>query len=276
MPPRKSRRPPIVILTDFGYRDHYAGVIKGVIATIAPDAPVIDLTHGIPPQSVIAGGLVLAQSQEYFPARSVYLAVVDPGVGTSRDAIALESRSGARFVGPDNGLLSLAVKAHKIKRAVRLTSPQHRLPNLSSTFHGRDVFAPAAAHIWNGVPLTTLGPKIESWHQLDLPHPAESRSRLSGEIIYVDGYGNLVTNLDREIVARFAASFPARSLSVRINRGAAIGIFDTYALAPKGAPLATFGSFNLLEIAVRGGNAAQRFDAQPGSAVIIAASARRK
>ncbi|MDO8432738.1 MAG: SAM-dependent chlorinase/fluorinase [Candidatus Binatus sp.] len=276
MPPRKPARSPIVILTDFGYRDHYAGVMKGVIAKIAPDASVIDLTHGIPPQSVTAGALALAQSQEYFPARSVFLAVVDPGVGTSRDAIALETRTGARFVGPDNGLLSLAATAGEIKRAVRLTSTRYRLPNLSPTFHGRDVFAPAAAHIWNGVPLTALGPELKSWHQLELPRPVESDSRLSGEVIYVDTYGNLVTNLDRETVARFAACFPTQKVSVRINRGAAIRIIDSYALAPKGAPLAIFGSFNLLEIALRDGNAAQHFDAKPGAGVILAVSARRK
>lgn len=274
MPTRN--RSPIALLTDFGHRDHYVGVVKGVIATIAPDAPVIDITHGIPPQSVTAGAVALAQSCEYFPPSTVFLAIVDPGVGTSRAGIALETKNGARFVGPDNGLMSLAAPRDSIKQAVRLTSSRYQLPIMSSTFHGRDLFAPAAAHIWRGIPLTNFGPRIKSFEQLELPRPTESGSTLKGEVIYVDTYGNLVTNLDRQTVSRFAASFPDKTVSVKIKRGAAIKLFDTYALAPKGAPLATFGSFNLLEIAVRDGNAAHHFDAGPAAAVILAASSKRK
>jgi S-adenosylmethionine hydrolase len=276
MPARKSNHSPIAILTDFGYRDHYAGVVKGVIAKIAPEAPLIDITHGIPPQSVTAGAVALAQSWKYFPASTVFLAIVDPGVGTSRAAIALETRNGARFVGPDNGLMSLAAPRDSIKQAVRLTSSRYQLPNLSSTFHGRDLFAPAAAHIWRGIALSKFGPPIKSFEQLDLPRPAESGSTIKGEVIYVDAYGNLVTNLDRQTVSRFAASFPDKTVSVKIKRGAAIRLLDTYALVPKGAPLATFGSFNLLEIAVRDGNAAHYFNAGPAAAVILAASTKRK
>ena len=142
---RASHDFPIAVLTDFGYRDHYAGVVKGVIASIAPAARVIDLTHGIPAQSIAAGAIALAQSWRYFPARTVFMAVVDPGVGTSRAPIAIETRAGARFVGPDNGLLSLAVEDAGLKRAVKLTSSRHRLSDVSSTFHARDIFAPAAA-----------------------------------------------------------------------------------------------------------------------------------
>jgi S-adenosylmethionine hydrolase len=276
MPPSKSNRSPIAILTDFGYRDHYVGVVKGVIATIAPAAQLIDITHGIPPQSVTVGAVALAQSWEYFPPSTVFLAIVDPGVGTSRAAIAFETRSGARFVGPDNGLMSLAAPRNSIKQAVRLTSSRYQLPSLSSTFHGRDLFAPAAAHIWRGIPLSDFGPPVKSFEQLNLPRPVESGSALKGEVIYVDAYGNLVTNLDRQTISRFAASFPDKTVSVKIRRGAAIKLLDTYALAPKGASLATFGSFNLLEIAVRDGNAAHHFDAGPATAVILAASIKRK
>ena len=168
MPPRKSRSiPPIVLLTDFGYQDHYAGVMSGVIATIAPGAPVIDLTHGIPPQSVTAGALALAQSWRYFPSRAIFVGVVDPGVGTSRLPIALETAAGARFIGPDNGLLTLAADAAGLKRAVELREARYRLSMVSATFHGRDVFAPAAAHLARGVRLASFGPAATSLTRID-------------------------------------------------------------------------------------------------------------
>src|SRR5208337_1493189 len=144
-------RAPIAILTDFGYRDHYVGVIKGVIASIAPGAPTVDITHGIPPQSIAAGALMLKQSWRYFPRGTIFMAVVDPGVGTKRLPIAVETRSGVRLVGPDNGLLAPAAEQAGLRRAVELRSPRYRLKEVSATFHGRDIFAPAAAWLWRGV-----------------------------------------------------------------------------------------------------------------------------
>jgi S-adenosylmethionine hydrolase len=264
-------RAPIAILTDFGYRDHYAGVMRGVIANIAPDAHVIDLTHGIPPQSVIAGALALRESWRYFPRTTIFLAVVDPGVGTARRPIAIETRAGARFVGPDNGLLWLAANDAGIRRAVKLTATRYRLSNVSATFHGRDIFAPAAARLWRGIALSKLGPTIAKLTPLKLPAPELARDELRGEVIYVDGFGNLVTNLDRSQVARFGTRFRHKNLSVRIDKRAAMNIFDAYGDAPAGAPLATFGSFGMLEVAVRDGNAARRFGASVGAAVRVRA-----
>ena len=171
--------PVIAIITDFGYRDHYVGAMKGVIASIAPAARVIDITHGIPAQSVVAGAIALRESWRYFPPRTVFLAVVDPGVGTARAPIAIETRAGARFVGPDNGLLWLAANQAGIKRIVKLTSPRHRLINVSATFHGRDIFAPAAAYLWRGTPISALGPALRSTSivRLELPRPVESSAR---------------------------------------------------------------------------------------------------
>ena len=147
-------------ITDFGYRDHYVGVMKGVIASIAPGASVIDITHGIIAQCTVAGAIALRESWRYFPRRTVFLAVVDPGVGTARSPIAIETRAGARFVGPDNGLLWLAANDAGITRIVKLTSARHRLTNVSATFHGRDIFAPAAAYLWRGTPISALGPAL--------------------------------------------------------------------------------------------------------------------
>jgi S-adenosyl-L-methionine hydrolase (adenosine-forming) len=269
---------PVAIITDFGYRDHYVGAIKGVIASIAPRASVIDITHGVVAQCVVAGAIALRESWRYFPPRTVFLAVVDPGVGTSRPPIAIETRAGARFVGPDNGLLWLAAKEAGIKRVVKLTSPRHRLTKVSATFHGRDIFAPAAAYLWRGTPISALGPALRSNSSivaLELPRPTESARELRGEVIYVDGFGNLVSNIDRRTAEQFASRFRQKSLSVRIKGGAAMGILDTYGDAPEGASLAIFGSFNLLEIAIRNGNAAAKFAAGPGSPVSVVAVADR-
>jgi S-adenosylmethionine hydrolase len=261
---------PIAILTDFGYRDHYVGAMKGVIASIAPGAPLIDITHGVPAQSVVAGAIALAQSWRLFPQRTIFLVVVDPGVGTARLPVAVQTRAGARFVGPDNGVLSLALEEAGPARAVELRAPRYRLARVSATFHGRDIFAPAAAHLWRGVRLGALGPALrDGLTHLELAAPREGVEELRGEVLYVDGFGNLVSNIGRDALARFAARFPAMRLSVRIDAGAPVEIREAYGDARKGAPLATFGSFELLEVAVRDGSAAKRFAAGPGAVVTI-------
>ncbi|MGH7924068.1 MAG: SAM hydrolase/SAM-dependent halogenase family protein [Candidatus Binatus sp.] len=268
---------PIAIITDFGYRDHYVGALKGVIASIAPRATIIDITHGVPAQSIVAGAIALRESWRYFPPRTVFLAVVDPGVGTARAPIAIETRARARFVGPDNGLLWLAANDAGIKRIVKLTSRRHRLTNVSATFHGRDIFAPAAAYLWRGTSITALGPALRpsSIIRLDLPYPVDWARAVRGEVVYVDGFGNLVSNIDRLQAERFGARFRRKSLSVRIEDGAAMRIVGAYGDAPKGAPLAIFGSFGLLEIAIRDGNAAAHFAAGPGSPISLVALAGR-
>jgi S-adenosylmethionine hydrolase len=261
---------PIAILTDFGYRDHYVGAMKGVIASIAPGAPLIDVTHGVPAQSIAAGAIALAQTWRLFPPRTVFLVVVDPGVGTARLPVAVQTRAGARFVGPDNGVLSLALEEAGPSRAVELRAPRYRRARVSATFHGRDIFAPAAAHLWRGVKLESLGPPVrEGLTHLELAEPREGVEELRGEVLYVDGFGNLVSNIARDALARFEARFPAMRLSVRIGTGAPIEILQAYGDARNGVPLATFGSFELLEIAVREGSAARHFAAGPGAMVTV-------
>jgi len=269
------RPAPIAILTDFGYRDHYVGVMKGVIARISPDTKIIDITHGVPPHCVTAGALALAQSWRFFPKRTIFLAVVDPGVGTTRLPIAIETTSGARFVGPDNGLLSLACRQAGIKRAVELRSPRYRLTDVSSTFHGRDVFAPAAAHLSRGVAISKLGPAVVEIKRLRLPSPQPRGETLRGEIIYVDAFGNLVTNIDRPSLARFQTRFNGRELLVSVEESAAMRIFKTYGDVPSETPLATFGSFDLLEIAVRDASAADHFSRREGARAFVKPKRRR-
>ena len=274
-PRKKSSRgaaAPIALLTDFGYRDHYVGAMKGVIAKIAPNARVIDITHGIPPQSVIAGAIALQQSWRFFPDRTIFIAVVDPGVGTARLPIAIDTRVGTRFVGPDNGVLYLAANDAGIKRTVELRASKYRLKEVSSTFHGRDIFAPAAAWLASGTPITSLGPTLKQMMQFSIETPTRRGNTIEGKVIYVDGFGNLVTNIDRATLDAFAASFRVTLLSVTISNGASMEIVQAYGAAPTGAPLATLGSFGFLEIAIRDGSAASVFGLGEGAPVKVIVS----
>jgi S-adenosylmethionine hydrolase len=272
---RQKNLPPIALLSDFGSCDHYVGVMKGVIASIAPAANVIDVTHGIPPQAIAAGALALAQSWRYFPPRTIFVAVVDPGVGTDRLPIAVETTAGARFIGPDNGLLWSAAAEAGVSRIVELKSPRYRLAELSTTFHGRDLFAPAAAHLWSGVRLAALGPQVGGMTPGAIAvDVTEGRNELIGSIVYIDRFGNLVTNIDRQCFERFARRFRGFRLSVRIGQGAPIEILKAYGEARPGKSLATFGSFKMLEVAVRDGSAAEKFATAAGAAVIVRAVRR--
>ena len=269
MPSHSRADAPIAILTDFGYRDHYVGAMKGVIAQIAPAARVIDLSHGIPPQSIVAGALALRESWSYFPKRTIFLAVVDPGVGTERAPIAIETRAGARLVGPDNGLLALAAEAAVVRSAVKLTAARYRMQKVSSTFHGRDVFAPAAAYLWRGVALKSFGPRVPAIERLELDEPKPAANAIKGRVIYVDAFGNLISNIGRDALAQLKSGFRGQVAWVRINRNAPMKTVEAYGYALKGALLATIGSFNLLEVAVRDGNAARRLGVGVGASVTV-------
>jgi S-adenosylmethionine hydrolase len=265
-------------------------VVKGVIAGIAPEARVVDLSHAVPPQDVHAGAFVLATGFEFFPRGTLHLAIVDPGVGSARRAIALAA-GGYRWVAPDNGLLGYALAmlatAGRLggrwengwwllgddAEAVELAEPRYWRPTVSRTFHGRDVFAPVAAHLATGVPLDALGPRIDRVQALALPGPIPTEHGWRGEVIYVDRFGNLVTNLtareladvDWEVRLEPPASRPVRA---RRPAGAAItiaGLSASYAAMPRlGAIL---GSSGHLEIAAPNGNAAALLKAGIGCPV---------
>jgi S-adenosylmethionine hydrolase len=268
MPPVQAGSAPVVLLTDFGYLDHYAGVMKGVIASIASQARIIDLTHGIPPQQVAAGALLLAQSWRFFPPRSVFVAVVDPGVGTMRLPIAIETRAGARFLGPDNGLLWMAASAARIKTIVQIGAARYRLPEVSSTFHGRDIFAPAAAWLARGIKLSALGPRLAKMITLETGLGVQETPRmLRGKVVYADGFGNLVTDISNLQVSRFAEHSGADRLMLEVGDHPRFGLYAAYGEVAVGAPLGLIGSFGMLEIAVRDGNAAAHFGVGPGTPV---------
>ena len=261
-------RPVIALLTDFGTRDHYAGTMKGVALGICPDAMLVDITHEIPPHDVLGGALELAASYKYFPQGTIFLAVVDPGVGSARRGIAADA-GGYRFVAPDNGVLSLALKDAPPKKVVELTERRYARPTVSRTFEGRDRFAPAAAWLAKGIELPALGRPLTSWHTLHVPDPAVSGNQIAGEVLRVDRFGNLVTNVDRRTFERFAEGG-----RIEISAGAhAVGkIVATYAEADADAVCALFGSTEHLEIAVNGGSAAERLALGRGASVTIARS----
>jgi S-adenosylmethionine hydrolase len=270
MPTLSPRSALIVLLSDFGYRDPYAGIMKGVIASIAPRATMVDLTHGIPAQQIVAGAIALAQSWRFFPPRSIFLAVVDPGVGTERRPIAISTRTGARFVGPDNGLIWMAAEAAGVKTIVELRTERYRLPAPSSTFHGRDIFAPAAAWLARGVKPEALGPRLDGIVRLEIAAGvSQTRQILKGTVVYVDGFGNLVTNISRGACDRFAEQHRQDRLLVKVGRHPHFGLYSTYGEVPTGTPLALFGSFEMLEIAVRDGDAAAYFAAGAGTTVTV-------
>ena len=258
-------RPVIALLTDFGLRDHYAGTMKGVALSICPDVMLVDITHEIAPHDVLGGALELVASYKYFPVGTIFLVVVDPGVGSSRRPIAGEA-GGYRFVAPDNGVLSLVFKEAVPKRVVELTERRYARPTLSRTFEGRDRFAPAAAWLAKGIDLVGLGRPLTSWQMLSMPEPSLSESRINGEVVRVDRFGNLVTNVDRRTFERFAG---AGRIEIVAGTQAVDTLVATYAEAPAGAVCALFGSTDHLEIAVNGASAADRLALGRGAIVTV-------
>ncbi len=271
--------PPIITLTtDFGMEDSYVGVMKGVMLGICPTAHLIDISHAIPPQQVSAAIRVLAQTVPYFPAHTVHLVVVDPGVGSARQAIALETCHG-RFVGPDNGLFGGVWQQGQQAGAVRgvlLDNPLYWLPHLSATFHGRDLFAPVAAHLAAGVDLAQLGPPLTSPQMLTLPEPQQlSPTSLRGEIVAVDHFGNCISNIPATLLERLGGGTSLTAIFGRAEeRGSllALPIQRTYADVPVGTAVALISSNGYLELAVREGNASQHYQIMLGTPVVVQAA----
>lgn len=252
----------ITLLTDFGLSDNYVGVMKGAIATLAPTAQVIDLTHHIPPQDIRAARFQWMTAYPYFPSGTIHVAVVDPGVGSQRRAVVLELAEGI-LVAPDNGIASGILQQHSCRRAIALTRSSYwRTAQPSATFHGRDIFAPVAAHLANGVPLPELGEDISPASLVNEPIPwTQTGDRLSGCIQSIDHFGNLITSIPASAVVgvRWSLYLGDRAIPVGI----------TYSDVPPGTPLALVGSHGWLEIAVNQGNAAQMLAIAPPSSVIV-------
>lgn len=253
----------ITLLTDFGTADAYVGAMKGAILSVCPQAQCLDITHEIPPQDVLVGALTMLQYVPYYPSEAVHLAVVDPGVGTRRLPMIVQTGRGY-LVGPDNGLLSLAFTREGLVRAVNIENEKLIGKEVSPTFHGRDVFGPAAAHLFSGVALEEFGGPIDDPVSLELPPPVLQGGVLETEIIHIDHFGNAITGLSRECFNGFSNGNPP---VIEVADRVIDRICTTYGNCSPGETLALFGSFDYLEIAVANGGAARRLGLKPGDTV---------
>jgi S-adenosylmethionine hydrolase len=254
----------ITLTTDFGSADWFVGTMKGVILGHQPRAHLVDITHEIPAGDIRAGAFALAVSYRFFPKGTVHVAVVDPGVGSRRRAIAVQTVNYC-FVGPDNGVLSLSLAREEIKAVHQITNEQLFLHPVSNTFHGRDVFAPVAAKLSKGLPLEKVGAPMKAFVKLSWPEPQSTANSIKGEIAYIDHFGNAITNIGNATLASLAEG--PREIILRGKRLCALQPF--YQALPLGKPVAVPGSSGFLELAVNGGSAAKEFHLDVGQAVIL-------
>jgi S-adenosylmethionine hydrolase len=248
----------ISFLTDFGLQDDFVGTCHGVMARIAPDARVIDVTHGIPPHAILQGALVLRSTTKYMPV-GVHLAVVDPGVGSQRRPLAVRTADGRSFVGPDNGLLMLAADELGIDAAHELVDERYRLPDVSRTFHARDVFAPAAAHLASGVAIDRFGPAIDpaGLARIDVPDPSVGKSQISATVVGIDRFGNVATNMrDDHVMSLGVARGERVEVRLTFERYYAV-LAETFADVPSGELILYEDSYGLVTLAISNGNAAR-------------------
>ncbi len=257
----------ITLLTDFGLDDNFVGVVKGVILGINPQVEIVDISHSVMPGDILQAAFLLKSSYRYFPSGAIHLVVVDPGVGSSRKAIIARTRR-YYFVGPDNGVLSLALRAEeKIIDIVCITNRRFFLKPVSTTFHGRDIFAPVAAHLSCGKDITEFGnSQGKAYGRLEPPRSKIKKTILQGEIIYIDRFGNLITNIQEDVFRRFAGK---RNFRICLGDEVINKISKSYLRAGKAKPLAVFGSFGNLEISISCGSARDYFTAKRGQRVEV-------
>jgi S-adenosylmethionine hydrolase len=253
----------ITLTTDFGLKDTYVAEMKGAVLTINPKATIVDLSHGVNKFDVRVGAFMLASATPYFPEGTVHLAVIDPGVGTERRAIVVQTKR-SFFVGPDNGVLMLAAKKEGVKQIHQLTNPKFMLPQVSSTFHGRDIFAPAAAYLDQGVQAKEFGPEITDVATPKFAVVEHGDDVLVGEVLNVDGFGNVITNISREEVSGFKeAQINLHYVSLRLP------LAKTYAQAKSQEPTALIGSHGFLELAVNQGSFADKYRVNAGARIEV-------
>jgi hypothetical protein len=258
----------ITLTTDFGQRDPYVGMMKGVVLSINPRATIVDITHDIPEGSIREGGTIIKEAYRYFPSGTVHVGVVDPGVGSARRPIAVVA-NGHFFVGPDNGLFWPTIAGRPRTEGIHLTEKRYWMKTVSSTFHGRDIFAPVAAHLSLGIEPSLMGERITNPVTLPQPFIMRKRDLVIGEVIRVDHFGNLITNISGDILAEFTSS---EDLRVAIGGLDLKGIHAAYHEVAEGEPVALIGSSNSLEIAVNGGSALAKLSENGGIGMKVTVS----
>jgi S-adenosylmethionine hydrolase len=259
----------ITLITDFGIKDGNVGVMKGVIWSLAPDSQIADLSHSISPQNIREAALILSRAVPYFPAGTIHVAVVDPGVGTSRRPMAAQLGN-QLFVLPDNGLLSLVLEQNERSglpgKFIHLDRPQFWLAKVSHVFHGRDIFAPAAGHLASGIPIDQLGSPFTDPIRLSFPQPQKTLNGLQGEVIHIDHFGNISSNIRQEHLKN------EREITVNFGKVRIQGLVHTFAEKPPGTLVALYGSTGNLIVCVVNGNAAQQLNASLGDIITVSMS----
>ena len=253
----------IALLTDFGLVDNFVGVMKGVILNINPRIKIVDISHQIFSQDITQAAFLLKSSYRYFPRKTIFLVVVDPGVGSKRRPIIIRTKN-YFFVGPDNGCLSLAACADGIEKTAVIENRKYFLKPLSDTFHGRDIFAPAAAYLAEGKALSSFGKTLSSINRLNIAPVRINKNCLKGEIVYTDRFGNLVTNISRDIFKRFTKK---KRFKIKIKDIAVDALAKSYQDVRRGEALAIFGSFGFLEISINQGSAERSLALGKGAGV---------
>jgi S-adenosyl-L-methionine hydrolase (adenosine-forming) len=253
----------ITLTSDFGLEDPYVAEMKGVILTINPHATIVDITHCVEKFNVRMGAFMLGSAAPYFPKGTIHLAVVDPGVGTERRAILIQTKQGF-FVGPDNGVLMLAAQNQGIEHIHAITNPKFMLPKVSNTFHGRDVFAPVAAHLGTDVLPYEFGPEIRDAVTPEFTSVEQRNGSFIGEVLHVDRFGNIITNINqKEVINSKIVNVKLQNLSLKV------ALCKTYAQAKPQEPIALIGSYGFLEIALNQDSAAERFHVKAGDKIEI-------
>jgi len=254
----------ITLTTDFGLKDSYVGAMKGAVLSINPDAKIVDVTHLVAPGNIVEGALALNEAYGFFPKGTIHVGVVDPGVGGRRMPILVETERYS-FIGPDNGLFSLAIRQEKVRRVIRLSRKEYFLRKVSSTFHGRDIFGPAAAHLSLGVDPGKLGDTIKRsvLKSAPFPRPKKKKGLVAGEVVRIDSFGSLLTNI-RKVDIAGSGGIEADINGVRIK-----GLQKTYSAVREGGLLALIGSSGNLEIAVNNGMASEVLGARIGDKVVL-------
>jgi S-adenosylmethionine hydrolase len=258
----------ITLITDFGIEDTYAGVLKGVILSISPGCSIVDITHQIPPQDVRAACFALSTAYAYFPKRTIHLVIVDPGVGGTRRPLLIEAED-YFFIGPDNGVFTAILVKPGPKSVIEITNEEYFLAEVSSTFHGRDIFAPVAAHLVNGCPSSRFGTPASDYVLLDWPQPSVVKpGEAQGTILHIDRFGNLVTSFSRDYIKQMTGN---RTFRIECAGRIITQMVPSYAFAQTGELCGMFGSSNYLEISVTNGSARDILNAQCGDCVKIKA-----
>ena len=270
-----SLRPIISLLSDFGYKDPYVAEMKAVILSICREASIIDISHKIEKFNVRMGAFVLAQAARYFPEGTVHVAVVDPGVGTARRPIIVEAER-SLYVGPDNGLLILAAQNEGIRRVYEIANPRYMLKKVSRTFHGRDIFSPAAAYLAKGIEPSKFGPVIRDPVKPSFTVPEIRNGTIKGEVIHIDGFGNIITNIsEKDLKAAYISE--GEDLSVQLgDKHLELKICSSYEEVPKNMPLSIIGGTGFLEISVNRGNASKILGIKAGDSVLLTHLRRKR